>query len=146
MHRVFGDRHGIEAGPECCFIIPLRCGVYSISVLAVINFATVCALNIYCASREETRDNLTVGVISFAVIIIGGMVVILVKFFWNDSAVTRNRLTLGCLLMMTGNIVALIGTYIGVKIAKILPGEFLYAAIGGYLLLIFLWLYFRKVC
>ena len=86
------------------------------------------------------------GILSFAIIVMGGEIVVLLKFFCKDSAVTRSHLTLGCLLMMMGNVVAFIGTYIGCKIARILPEEFLYAALAGYLGPVFLWLYFRKVC
>ena len=89
---------------------------------------------------------MTVGILAFAIVVMGGQMVILVKYFWKDSAVTRSHLTLGCLLMMMGNVVAFIGTYIGVKMGKLLPEEFLYAAIPGYLVPVGLWLYWRKVC
>ena len=77
------------------------------------------------AAAHETRDDVTVGVLAFAIVILGGHMVVLVKCFWHDSEVTRSHLTLGCLLMMIGNVVAFVGTYIGTKVAKILPEEFL---------------------
>ena len=129
--------------PKCCFCFPLKCGIYFIGVMAVMDFSYEISRTALMAEHFSVVIGiLTIPCLLFMVTNISFHLL----YCFRDSARNRRFLVQGCSLQITANILILFGWILASIFVEGIGGSLLLQMIITYTIQILCWFYFRMVC